>query len=98
MTNCTDYYPFYCLLQTVFFCFIAFIEVDGYSGLKKKYFLAIPKLHVTNSSCGMPRHDAFHVFRDPVNSEYPWSGVTFGATVLSTWYWCTDQVTLSYRQ
>ncbi|XP_055507376.1 sodium/myo-inositol cotransporter 2-like isoform X2 [Leucoraja erinacea] len=80
------------LLGALVLMIYAFIEVDGYSGLKKKYFLAIPKLHVTNSSCGMPRHDAFHVFRDPVNSEYPWSGVTFGATVLSTWYWCTDQV------
>ncbi|XP_067912095.1 sodium/myo-inositol cotransporter 2-like [Heterodontus francisci] len=70
----------------------AFIQVDGYSGLKKKYFMAIPMIHDPNSTCGLPREDSFHIFQDPVNSDFPWPGVIFGITVLSTWYWCTDQV------
>ncbi|XP_038676492.1 sodium/myo-inositol cotransporter 2-like isoform X1 [Scyliorhinus canicula] len=70
----------------------AFIRVDGYSGLKKKYFMTIPTVHIPNSTCGFPREDAFHIFQDPINSDYPWPGVIFGITVLSTWYWCTDQV------
>uniref|UniRef100_A0A8C9F450 Sodium/myo-inositol cotransporter 2 n=1 Tax=Pavo cristatus TaxID=9049 RepID=A0A8C9F450_PAVCR len=43
-------------------------------------------------SCGLPREDAFHIFRDPVNSDLPWPGVLVGMTIPSLWYWCTDQV------
>ncbi|XP_072416345.1 sodium/myo-inositol cotransporter 2-like [Chiloscyllium punctatum] len=70
----------------------AFKSVDGYAGLKKKYFTAIPNVYQSNSTCGLPREDAFHIFQDPISSDFPWPGVIFGITVLSTWYWCTDQV------
>uniref|UniRef100_A0A7M4F081 Sodium/myo-inositol cotransporter 2 n=1 Tax=Crocodylus porosus TaxID=8502 RepID=A0A7M4F081_CROPO len=48
-------------------------------------------LHLT-ISCGLPRDDAFHIFRDPVTSDLPWPGVLVGMTIPSLWYWCTDQV------
>ncbi|XP_062913426.1 sodium/myo-inositol cotransporter 2-like [Mobula hypostoma] len=80
------------LLGAMILMVFAFVEVDGYSGLKKKYFTAIPKNQDPNSTCGLPRNDAFHIFQDPVTSDYPWTGVIFGVTVLSSWYWCTDQV------
>ncbi|XP_048407897.1 sodium/myo-inositol cotransporter 2-like [Stegostoma tigrinum] len=70
----------------------AFKHVDGYVGLKKKFFTAVPTIHQSNSTCGLPREDTFHIFRDPISSDLPWPGVLFGITVLSTWYWCTDQV------
>ncbi|XP_041062487.1 sodium/myo-inositol cotransporter 2-like [Carcharodon carcharias] len=80
------------LSGSVILMIFAFIQVDGYSGLKKKYFMAIPTIHDPNSTCGLPREDAFHIFKSPSNADFPWPGVIFGITVLSTWYWCTDQV------
>ncbi|KAM4697565.1 sodium/myo-inositol cotransporter 2 [Rhinophrynus dorsalis] len=70
----------------------SFIEVGGFEALQEKYFLAIPKSHTENSTCGIPRADAFHIFRDPVTSDLPWPGVLVGMTIPSLWYWCTDQV------
>ncbi|CAO2643515.1 Sodium/glucose cotransporter 5 [Lemmus lemmus] len=33
-----------------------------------------------------------HMFRDPSTGDLPWTGMTFGLTIMATWYWCTDQV------
>lgn len=51
-------------------------------------------LPITTSAraCGLPPHDAFHIFRDPLTSDLPWPGVMVRATVASLWYWCADQV------
>uniref|UniRef100_UPI00398F8B69 sodium/myo-inositol cotransporter 2 n=1 Tax=Pristiophorus japonicus TaxID=55135 RepID=UPI00398F8B69 len=70
----------------------AFAKVEGYSGLQETYFYAIPSVRDLNTTCGIPRKDAFHIFRDPVTSDFPWPGVLIGMTVPSIWYWCTDQV------
>ncbi|NXX81100.1 SC5AB protein, partial [Urocolius indicus] len=70
----------------------SFVKVGGLEGLRTKYFDAIPSIRKENTSCGLPRQDAFHIFRDPVNSDLPWPGVLVGMTVPSLWYWCTDQV------
>nr|XP_022320873.1 sodium/glucose cotransporter 5-like [Crassostrea virginica] len=42
--------------------------------------------------CGLPRQDAFHIFRDPVNSDLPWPGLMIRTTIISTWFWCCDQL------
>jgi solute:Na+ symporter, SSS family len=34
----------------------------------------------------------FHMFRPATDSEFPWTGIVFGAPILGIWYWCTDQV------
>ncbi len=72
---------------------LSFVRVP-YDELKVKYFQAIPNetLNNPNITCGYPRNDAFHIFRDPVTSDLPWPGMVFGITVSATWYWCTDQV------
>ncbi|KAM6156232.1 sodium/myo-inositol cotransporter 2 [Rhynchocyon petersi] len=70
----------------------SFAAVGGMEGLKEKYFLALASNRTENSSCGLPREDAFHIFRDPVNSDLPWPGTLFGMSIPSLWYWCTDQV------
>ncbi|KAJ7306036.1 hypothetical protein JRQ81_010402 [Phrynocephalus forsythii] len=70
----------------------SFAKVDGFEDLQERYFKAIASNHVGNSSCGLPREDAFHVFRDPITSDLPWPGVLIGWTIPSLWYWCTDQV------
>nr|XP_007986411.2 sodium/myo-inositol cotransporter 2 [Chlorocebus sabaeus] len=70
----------------------SFAAVGGMEGLKEKYFLALASNRSENSSCGLPRQDAFHIFRDPLTSDLPWPGVLFGMSIPSLWYWCTDQV------
>ncbi|XP_068823615.1 sodium/myo-inositol cotransporter 2 isoform X1 [Capricornis sumatraensis] len=70
----------------------SFAAVGGLEGLEEKYFLAMASNRSENSSCGLPREDAFHIFRDPVTSDLPWPGILFGMSIPSLWYWCTDQV------
>ncbi|XP_078490787.1 sodium/glucose cotransporter 4 isoform X2 [Ciona intestinalis] len=71
---------------------LSFDYIGGYNQLEPEYFAAIPSKRNTNTSCGLPRADAFHVFRDPIDSDLPWPGMIFGITIIATWYWCTDQV------
>ncbi|XP_043833356.1 sodium/myo-inositol cotransporter 2 isoform X3 [Dromiciops gliroides] len=70
----------------------SFAAVGGMEGLMDKYFTALASNRSANSSCGLPRNDAFHIFRDPLNSDLPWPGVLLGMSIPSLWYWCTDQV------
>eukprot|EP00079_Xenopus_tropicalis_P008393 XP_002931459.1 PREDICTED: sodium/glucose cotransporter 4 isoform X1 [Xenopus tropicalis] len=72
--------------------FISFEKIGWYPGLEQKYMEAIPKITVANTTCHLPRADAFHIFRDPLTGDLPWPGLIFGLTVLATWVWCTDQV------
>uniref|UniRef100_A0A7N6B7K9 Solute carrier family 5 member 9 n=1 Tax=Anabas testudineus TaxID=64144 RepID=A0A7N6B7K9_ANATE len=72
-------------------CALTFI-VGWYEGLVIYYMSAVPSVTVTNTTCHLPRSDAFHMFRDPVSGDLPWPGLVFGLTVLATWVWCTDQV------
>ncbi|EQB77482.1 solute carrier family 5 (sodium/glucose cotransporter), member 9-like isoform 2 [Camelus ferus] len=72
--------------------FLGFQEVGWYPGLEQRYRQAIPNVTVPNTTCHLPRPDAFHMLRDPVNGDLPWPGLIFGLTVLATWCWCTDQV------
>ncbi|XP_052031571.1 sodium/glucose cotransporter 4 [Apodemus sylvaticus] len=72
--------------------FLGFQEVGWYPGLQQLYRQAIPNVTVPNTTCHLPRPDAFHMLRDPVNGDIPWPGLIFGLTILATWCWCTDQV------
>lgn len=69
-----------------------FVEVGGWNALIEGYANAIPAIRVPNSTCGIPRSDAFHIFRHPVTSDLPWPGVIIGMSIPSMWYWCSDQV------
>ncbi|MBZ3878678.1 Sodium/nucleoside cotransporter [Sciurus carolinensis] len=78
----------------------AFHEVGGYSGLFDKYLGAMTSLTVSkdpvvgniSSSCYRPRPDSYHLLRDPVTGDLPWPALLVGLTVVSGWYWCSDQV------
>lgn len=78
------------------FC-VGFAAVGGLEGLTEKYFTALASNRSENSSCGLPREDAFHIFRDPLTSDLPWPGILFGMSMPSLWYWCTDQVQQPHR-
>ncbi|XP_074921998.1 sodium/glucose cotransporter 2 isoform X2 [Chelonoidis abingdonii] len=78
----------------------AFHEVGGYQGLFDKYLKALPSntlspapaLYNISATCYQPRPDAFHLLRDPLTGDLPWPALIFGLTIISTWYWCSDQV------
>lgn len=78
----------------------AFHEVGGYSGLFDKYLGAMTSLTTSedpavgniSSSCYQPRPDSYHLLRDPVTGDLPWPALLVGLTIVSGWYWCSDQV------
>ncbi|XP_075848383.1 sodium/mannose cotransporter SLC5A10 isoform X3 [Microtus pennsylvanicus] len=70
----------------------AFDQIGGYEQLEAAYAQAIPSRTIPNTICHLPRADAMHMFRDPSTGDLPWTGMTFGLTIMATWYWCTDQV------
>ncbi|XP_045149266.1 sodium/glucose cotransporter 5 isoform X2 [Echinops telfairi] len=70
----------------------AFNQIGGYDQLEAAYAQAIPAKTIPNTTCHLPRLDAMHMFRDPATADLPWTGMTFGLTIMATWYWCTDQV------
>ena len=41
--------------------------------------------------CGEPPKNYMNLVRD-VHADLPWTGMLFGLTINSIWYWCTDQV------
>ncbi|KAK4293913.1 hypothetical protein Pmani_033422 [Petrolisthes manimaculis] len=75
----------------------AIYEVGGYNKLITRYFEAIPSrltYDSNNVTCpnGYPPPYAMNLFRPIVGSDLPWTGIVFGLTIGSIWYWCTDQV------
>lgn len=77
---------------TLWFPRLGFVEVGGWNAFIEGYANAVPSIRVPNSTCGYPRDDAFHIFRDPLTSDLPWPGVIVGMSIPSMWYWCSDQV------
>ncbi|WAR30705.1 SC5A9-like protein [Mya arenaria] len=70
---------------------LAFLKVGGLQGIKERYPKAISNYTLyNNDTCGMPREDYMHLFRDPVTGDIPWPGL-IGITINSIWYWCSDQ-------
>ncbi|XP_010568698.1 PREDICTED: sodium/glucose cotransporter 5 isoform X3 [Haliaeetus leucocephalus] len=80
------------LVVTGLYTIAAFNEIGGYPNLEEAYLKAVPSKIVPNTTCHLPRADAMHLFRDPVSGDLPWTGMTFGLSIMATWYWCTDQV------
>ncbi|XP_070176341.1 sodium/glucose cotransporter 4-like [Littorina saxatilis] len=71
---------------------ISFVKVGGLPGLHEKYMQSMPEVVVPNSTCGLPNQDAFHLLRPADSNDLPWPGNVFGITILSSWYFCNDQV------
>ena len=63
------------------------VAMGWYPGLEERYRQALPNVTVPNTTCHLPRPDAFHMCRDPVRGDLPWPGLIFGLTVLATWCW-----------
>lgn len=71
---------------------ISFAKVGGLNGVVEKYPHAIANTtKYSNTTCGVPREDYMHLFRDPATGDLPWPGIV-GMSINSIWYWCSDQV------
>lgn len=71
---------------------ISFGEVGGFNAMVEKYPHAESNYsRHSNNTCGKPRDDYMHLFRDPISGDIPWPGIV-GLTINSVWYWCSDQV------
>ncbi|CAF1014490.1 unnamed protein product [Adineta ricciae] len=72
---------------------ICYVKVGGLQLIKELYPYAVAETTLFNDTyCGIPPEDYFSLIR-PLNSANgpPWVGL-FGMTLLSVWYWCSDQV------
>uniref|UniRef100_A0ACB8FK21 Uncharacterized protein n=1 Tax=Sphaerodactylus townsendi TaxID=933632 RepID=A0ACB8FK21_9SAUR len=76
-------------------CLPAFDRIGGYHNLEEAYLNAVPATIIPNTTCHLPRPDALHLFQDARSDDLPWTGMTFGLSVLAMWYWCTDQVSVA---
>lgn len=76
---------------------ISLEKVGGYEGMVNQYKVAAANTtYLTQSlygniSCGFTPDDSYNIFRG-LDSEYPWPGLTFGLTLLATYFFCTNQV------
>jgi uncharacterized sodium:solute symporter family permease YidK len=53
---------------------------------------SILELNNTCISCSAVTKYYKNLLRPATDPELPWSGMVFGLTVTSVWYWCSDQV------
>ena len=52
----------------------------------------INTIAMASETNGNPPVDRFfNLWRPMDDTEYPWTGMLFGAPILGVWYWCTDQ-------
>ncbi|XP_013413373.1 sodium/glucose cotransporter 5-like [Lingula anatina] len=80
------------LVGSVSLTVLGFERIGGYQELVGLYMNATPAVRDGNSSCGQPRDDAFHLFRDPVQSDNPWPGLIVQSSLGVLWYFSADQV------
>nr|WLN44353.1 AAT13 [Sinonovacula rivularis] len=79
----------------VYLAVVALTTVGGWDGLISRYPLAAANNTLANQSfyqCGMPREDAFHIWRDPTSGDIPWPGAAIGLTLLGLYVWCQEQI------
>ena len=78
--------------------FIAFIRVGGFEELVSSYSYAVSDTTIfSNSSCGLPPSDYFNLIRD-TDSDFPWTGMSFGLAISSIWYFCSELVSLNFMK
>ncbi|KAJ8313630.1 hypothetical protein KUTeg_008191, partial [Tegillarca granosa] len=80
------------LAVTGLYTVLGYSKVGGYNVIHEKYSSAVPNIRIMNSTCGEPRQDAFHLFRDPVTGDYPWPGLILQATIGCLWILFPDEV------
>lgn len=72
---------------------VGIIRVGGMAQLQELYMKSIPNETYPNSTCGYPRDDAWHIFRNSWTADFPAVGTFLRTSFMgSLWYWCCNQV------
>ena len=78
------------VIGALFLTIKSYMAVGGWSSFITKYPYAISRDTIfSNATCGLPPANVLNMIRD-VNSDYPWTGMTFGVIINSVWYWCSE--------
>lgn len=73
------------LLGTIAVTGFGLYQLGGWEGM-------IATIDQASQTAGNPPTERFfNLWRPMSDSEYPWTGMLFGAPILGVWYWCTDQ-------
>jgi len=76
---------FVLILGTVVVAIFGLYHLGGWSGM-------IETIAQASLEPGKPKVDQFfNLWRPREDTDYPWTGMLFGAPILGVWYWCTDQ-------
>lgn len=76
---------FILLLGTAAVTIFGLYQLGGWSEL-------INTITVASQTEGNPPvNQFFNLWRPMEDTDYPWTGMLFGAPILGVWYWCTDQ-------
>ncbi len=76
---------FILILGTVVVTLFGLYHLEGWGGL-------MDTLSQASLEEGKPSVDQFfNLWRPMEDTNYPWTGMLFGAPILGVWYWCTDQ-------
>jgi len=77
-----------------------FVAVGGFEAAMFQFMSAVPNTTAVRRmgddrsrfNCGLPPNNSLHFFRAAQDNSLPWPGIVFGLSIISVWYWCTDQV------
>ena len=76
---------FILILGTIAVTWFGIHQLGGWDGM-------IQTLETAAQQPGNPPAERFfNLWRPVTDSDYPWTGMLFGAPILGVWYWCTDQ-------
>ncbi len=76
---------FVLILGTVVVAIFGLYHLGGWDGM-------IETISLASLEPGKPKVDQFfNLWRPMEDTDYPWTGMLFGAPILGVWYWCTDQ-------
>ena len=76
---------FILLFGTIAVTWFGLHQLGGWDGM-------VQTLEVAAQQSGNPPADRFfNLWRPITDTDYPWTGMLFGAPILGVWYWCTDQ-------
>ncbi|KAI8798747.1 sodium/glucose cotransporter 4, partial [Biomphalaria glabrata] len=71
------------------------VDIGGWNEFLAHYSYAASNLTLSdpvNYSCGMPRKDYMHIWRDAKTGDIPWPGAIIGLTTIGLTVWCNDQL------
>ncbi len=76
---------FILLLGTAAVTIFGLYQIGGWSELINTISIA------SQTEGNPPVNQFFNLWRPMEDTDYPWTGMLFGAPILGVWYWCTDQ-------